>query len=192
MDELSNLGDVLEALRSRARDAPCGCQDEAGEPAAGAMAWFREAGPALGGGAYTSGARDVRLDFRAFEVDAETVMRASRDFALFADALSAAPERGVELIQAAQSGQLIRAAELMREMGLTEEQLQDEGGGPLWLVVLAVLVGVAIIASPGNVPAPEHSTGDDILRHKQETGTVPVTDKEAEDLGQIKGLFKGR
>jgi hypothetical protein len=79
-------------------------------------------------------------------VSAEHLGVARRDAEIIAASLASNPAGMGDLLQAALDGEFDQAQQLLQELGLTESQIQIEGGGLFWLVVVVVII---IILYPG-------------------------------------------
>lgn len=66
--------------------------------------------------------------------------RAARDAEILAGKLRDEPDRLREVLQAVKGGDKRSAVRGLKELGMSEEDFEREGGGLFWLVVIVVLL----------------------------------------------------
>ncbi len=70
----------------------------------------------------------------------EDIHRAQRDCEMLAEVLRDNPEEVSALLRAVVSNKVDLSKKKLSKMGLTEKDFAKEGGGSMWLVVIAVLL----------------------------------------------------
>lgn len=73
----------------------------------------------------------------------QDITKIRRDCEIVAERLQANPEKIKTLIKSCMDGDLLTGNDVIRELKLTEEDFEREGGGFAWLVALLVLLIIA-------------------------------------------------
>ena len=70
-----------------------------------------------------------------------------RDCELFAQKISAHPQEFISIVQYLHEGKMKEAGQIAKEIGLSEAEFQQSGGGLIWLLVAAIVAGGLLYSS---------------------------------------------